>query len=151
MGVSDKQYIHISTSQQGDSFFGKNNNFGDSSGSVWEYDSLGDGQISVDVYTTKTHVVVIAPMAGADTTAINVTLHDDVLTIRGVRELPIDRGSIKDVAHTECFWGSFSRTIVLPHTVFSHKVQAEYVNGVLIIELTKAHIESKIPVHIVDE
>lgn len=118
---------------------------------MWESGHRVEGQLSVDVYTTLRSIIVIAPMAGADTTAISVTLHDDVLTIRGVREMPVAFDTVEQGTHTECFWGPFSRTVVLPHAVLSHKVQAEYTNGVLVVELTKAQIESKIPVHIVDE
>lgn len=118
---------------------------------MWESGHRVEGQLSVDVYMTPRSIVVVAPMAGADTTAISVTLHDDVLTIRGVREMPVAFDIVEQGTHTECFWGPFSRTVVLPHAVLSHKVQAEYTNGVLVVELTKAQIESKIPVHIVDE
>lgn len=146
-----KQFVHMVASAAADGSIVMQEVPHTQPGALWESGSTIEGQLSVDVYTTARSIIVIAPMAGADTTAISVTLHDDVLTIRGVREMPVAFDQVQQGIHQECFWGPFSRTVVLPHPVLSHKVQAEYTNGVLVVELTKAQIESRIPVHIIDE
>ncbi len=146
-----KQFVHMVASASADGSIVMQEVEHTQPKAMWESSNAVEGQLSVDVYATPRSIVVIAPMAGADTTAISVTLHDDVLTIRGVREMPVTCDTVEQGTHQECFWGPFSRTVVLPHAVLSHKVQAEYTNGVLVVELTKAQIESKIPVHIVDE
>jgi HSP20 family molecular chaperone IbpA len=147
-----KQFVHMVASASADGSIVMQEVEHAQPKAMWESPHGGvEGQLSVDVYVTPRSLVVIAPMAGADTTAISVTLHDDVLTIRGVREMPVAFESVEQGTHAECFWGPFSRTVVLPHAVLSHKVQAEYTNGVLVVELTKAQIESRIPVHIIDE
>ncbi len=150
MNEQRKQFVHMVASATGDGSIVMQEVPHTQPSALWESQSVTEGQLSVDVYTTPDSIVVIAPMAGADTTSISVTLHDDVLTIRGVRDIPV-AFDLEQGIHTECFWGPFSRTVVLPHAVLSHKVQAEYTNGILVVELTKAHIESKIPVHIIDE
>lgn len=151
MQKSQKQFIRMIASLQSDGSFRMQEGGGQKNDAPWEHTALIEGQLSVDVFVTDKKIIMVAPMAGADTAAITVTLHDDVLTIRGVRELPLSMHDVRHITHQECFWGPFSRTIVLPHPVLSHKVQAEYTNGTLVVELTKAHIESKIPVHISDE
>ena len=109
-----------------------------------------EGQLSVDVLETAGDVVVISTLAGADMNNIEVSLHNDLLTIRGHRPEPHVEGSVRYFAK-ECFWGKFSRTIVLPVDVKSDLAQAEYKNGVLTITIPKQSHNARIPVMIVDE
>ncbi|MBI4992697.1 MAG: Hsp20/alpha crystallin family protein [Candidatus Magasanikbacteria bacterium] len=110
-----------------------------------------DGQLSVDVAQTEKEIVIISTMAGAATDKIEVYLHNDLLTIRGQRVSPLAEAGEVDYFHQECFWGRFSRTIVLPIDIKPDSARAEYRNGVLIIHLLKQRIDTKIPVMIEDE
>lgn len=109
-----------------------------------------EGQLSVDVVETQTDVVVISTLAGADSDNIEISLHNDLLTIRGRRPEPYVGESIQ-VFHKECFWGNFSRTIVLPVDVKADLARAEYKSGVLTIVIPKQKHSAKIPVTIVEE
>ncbi len=114
---------------------------------VWA--SSEDGQLSVDVLETAEQIVVVAAMAGVRIEDLSLHLQEDVLTIRGVRELPVSGEAV--FFYQECFWGSFSRTVVLPVSVKEESVQAEYRNGILVIRFQKAKSDSLIPILIVDE
>ena len=67
-------------------------------------------QLALDVVDTPKEIVVISPMAGALAQKIEVVLHGDLLTIRGVRHNPLSNLTQTNFhyAHQECFWGTFS-------------------------------------------
>lgn len=109
-----------------------------------------EGQLSVDVAQTAEELVVLATMAGTAPDKIELHLNNDLLTIRGERTPPLDLDA--EYFYKECFWGKFSRTIVLPVEVYADLVQAQYKNGVLIIRLPKAAAgKSEIPIMVIDE
>jgi HSP20 family protein len=103
-----------------------------------------DGQLALDVYQTQDDIVILAPIAGVKLEDMNVSVTDDVLTIKGKRSLNID---IPDENYytQECFWGDFSRSIVLPASVNTNKISANFKDGVLKIEIPKIEkVRSKV-------
>lgn len=108
-----------------------------------------EGQLAVDVFETETDLYIIATMAGSKSEDIEVHLHNDLLTIRGRRNFPV--AGATTFHHEECYWGTFSRTIVLPTDINADAVHSEYKNGVLIIRLPKARAKSSIPILVVEE
>jgi HSP20 family protein len=80
---------------------------------------------------------------------IELHLHNDVLTIRGERQSPLR--DQENFFYRECYWGKFSRTIVLPCDVKSEMTRAEFKNGVLTIILPKTKADGSIPILIVEE
>ncbi|MBU1446049.1 Hsp20/alpha crystallin family protein [Patescibacteria group bacterium] len=103
-----------------------------------------DGQLALDVYQTQDDIVILAPIAGVNLEDMNVSVTEDVLTIKGKRNLNID---IPDENYftQECFWGDFSRSIVLPASVNTNKISANFKDGVLKIEIPKVEkVHSKI-------
>lgn len=117
----------------------------------WEQLSEPEGKLAVDIFETKKNIVVYSTMAGALPDKIEVYVHDDVLTIRGIRPSPIDQKGKMQYVHKECYWGSFSRTIVLPVDVKGEKAIAEYKNGLLKVEIPKRTDDRKVPIRIVEE
>ena len=103
----------------------------------------------MDVLETAEEVGVVAPMAGTKPENIELHLHNDFLTIRGRRELPVE--GIIDSFHEENYWGVFSRTIVLPVHTRSELTSSEYRNGVLTVRLPKAIRNNSIPIMVIDE
>jgi HSP20 family protein len=101
------------------------------------YSGEYEGQLSVDVYQTKESLVIKSTIAGVKPEDLEITLNNDVVTIRGKRyqEAVV---APEDYFYQECYWGGFSRSIVLPVEVRSEKVQAALKNGVLTITLPKA-------------
>ncbi len=110
-----------------------------------------EGQLAVDVGQTETEVVIVSTMAGAVTEKIEVYLHNDLFTIRGERACPRIGDGAVEYFHHECFWGKFSRTIVLPVDVKADLAKAEYKNGILTVRVPKQKMDTKIPVVIVDD
>ncbi|MDO8626287.1 MAG: Hsp20/alpha crystallin family protein [Candidatus Magasanikbacteria bacterium] len=108
-----------------------------------------EGELSVDVLDAGPELVIVATMAGTRPEDIELHLHNDFLTIRGRREPP--PVSAEEYYYQECFWGKFSRTIVLPVDVRSEMARSEYRNGVLIIHLPKAGSSSTIPIMVIEE
>jgi len=95
-----------------------------------------DGELSVDVYQTPSHIVVKAMIAGVRPEDLDVTITRDMVTIRGKREQHTE-GSAGDFFFQELYWGSFSRTIVLPQEVEVEEAEAVEKHGLLIIRLPK--------------
>lgn len=97
-----------------------------------------EGQLSVDVYQTPTEMIIIAPVAGTPPSDININITDDVITIKGFREIP-NKESIKtnDPYMKECFWGKFSRSVLLPGSVDASRAEARFKNNILTIRIPK--------------
>ena len=103
-----------------------------------------DGQLALDVYQTDTHIVILAPIAGVKVDDMSVEVSDDVLTIKGHRE---QKEEIEEENYftQECFWGDFSRSIVLPASVDTGKISADFKDGVLTITIPKVEkVKSKV-------
>jgi HSP20 family protein len=117
-------------------------------GPEWS-DAEAEGKLSVDVLETEKDLIVIATMAGTKPEDIFLHLHNDFLTIRGSRTPQINEPA--RFFYEECYWGKFSRTIVLPVEVKGEVAESEYRNGVLTIRLPKAAGRQNIPILVIEE
>lgn len=95
-----------------------------------------EGQLAVDILQTDDVMQVICPIAGVEKGDINVSIQDDVLTIRG------ERKAIKGINHKEAlvkelFWGVFSRSIVLPDHIDRKNISARVHEHMLIVSIPK--------------
>ena len=95
-----------------------------------------EGQLAVDVYQTKENVVIKAPIAGVTPDKIDIEVAEDVVTIRGerVEEKEVDR---EHYYVQECYWGSFSRSVILPTSTIAEKAAASLKDGVLTVTIPK--------------
>ena len=109
-----------------------------------------EGQLSVDVYQTKDKIIVKSTIAGVKPDDLEIYIHNDLLTIRGFREEDTEVKE-SDFYSREIYWGSFSRSIVLPQEVDQNNVEAELKNGVLTIRLPKKYKSTSIEVKQLDE
>ena len=94
------------------------------------------GQLSVDVYETPGKLIIVAPIAGIKLDDVNISLTEDVLTISGNRALE-EEIKEDDYLIQECFWGEFSRSIVLPDNINADKISASFKDGVLRITIPR--------------
>ena len=113
------------------------------------YESVAEGQLAIDVAQTAEEVIVVAAMAGTLPEDIELHLHNDLLTIRGKRISPAENAA--EYFHQGCYWGKFSRSVILPVDVKSELVQAQYRNGMLVIRLPKAKTNTAIPIMVIEE
>jgi HSP20 family molecular chaperone IbpA len=95
-----------------------------------------DGELSVDVYQTPSHIIVKAMIAGVKPEDLDVTITRDMVTIRGKREQHTE-GQTEEFFFQELYWGSFSRTIVLPQEIEVEEAEAVEKHGLLTIRLPK--------------
>jgi len=96
-----------------------------------------DGQLSVDVYQDARNIYIKSTIAGVEPEDIDVSFDNDMITIRGQRRKDKTIRE-EDYFYQECYWGGFSRSIILPVDVQEDKINATIRNGILTIELPKA-------------
>jgi HSP20 family protein len=91
----------------------------------------------IDISESDKDITVSAELPGMDEKNIEVSLSDDMLTIKGEKkEEKEDKG--KDYYRKERSYGSFSRTIPLRVEVQADKVDATFKKGVLTVTLPKS-------------
>ena len=103
---------------------------------------------SIDVSETDQEMRISADLPGVSEGDIDVSLVDDILTIRGEKKL--DKKDDKENYHVwDRSYGSFLRSLRLPYSVDTDKIRADFANGVLTVTLPKykgKEISRKIPV-----
>lgn len=105
-----------------------------------DWSSGYEGQLAIDVYQTPDEIVIKSTIAGVSPEDISVTIDNDMVTVRGERK---SQQEVKkdDYYYQECYWGSFSRSVILPVDVETDKIEAELKNGILTVTLPKAKKE----------
>lgn len=109
----------------------------------WDLDS--EGELAVDVLETPNDIIVRSAIAGVNPDDLSIYATLDTLTIRGKREACNDF-PFTETHVQECHWGSFSRTIILPHNIHIDDVVATLRGGILTIVLPKMDKPHEIPV-----
>jgi len=94
------------------------------------------GQLAVDVYQTDKDIVIRSVIAGIRSEDLDIQVTNDMVTIKGIRRLD-ETVSDESYFTRECYWGRFSRSIILPVDVRNDQVAATINNGVLTIRLPK--------------
>lgn len=95
-----------------------------------------EGQLSVDMYETDKEIIIEAMVAGVRPDDVHLNITRDQVTIRGKRE---SNTQIQDNSYfiKELYWGTFSRTVNLPHEIVIEEADAVEKHGLLIIRLPK--------------
>lgn len=101
-----------------------------------------DAQLTVDMYQTPDDIVVRTIVAGVNPQELDVTITREMVTISGRRE-EAHEVEEEDYFHKELYWGSFSRTILLPEEVDVEMAEAVEKHGVLTIRLPKVDKQRK--------
>jgi len=111
----------------------------------------GVAQLDVDVYQTDSEIVIYAPMAGAGTESIDVSIEgdNDIITISGSKARPENLAFESGRTHKgqffseEAAWGDFYRQIILPEEIDIGGAEAKMRNGVLVLTLPLLRSSSK--------
>jgi HSP20 family protein len=109
---------------------GKNN------AAEWSEEVPEEGELAVDVYQNFNDIIIKTMVAGVKPEDLDVSISRDMVTIKGKRENEkvVNEG---DYFHRELYWGTFSRTVVLPEEIDVDAAEAVEKHGLLILRLPK--------------
>ena len=95
-----------------------------------------DGELVVDVFETGEDFVVLAAIAGVQIKDLDISLEKDMMVIKGNRCDPHEHPD-KKYFYQECYWGPFSRQIILPDNIDIDKADAQIDKGILTVKIPK--------------
>lgn len=95
-----------------------------------------EGELTVDVFQTEDELIIQSTVAGVKPDDLDVQITREMVTIRGKRE------RAREVEHDnyfyqELYWGTFSRSILLPQEVDVDGAEASLKQGLLTVRLPK--------------
>lgn len=96
----------------------------------------GEGTLTVDVYQNEDYIIVQSTVAGVKDEDLEINITNESVTIRGARERK-EEVKEKDYFYQELFWGTFSRSIILPQEVDPENSTAALKNGILTVKMPK--------------
>lgn len=96
-----------------------------------------EGALNIDMYQTKDNVIIKSTIAGVRPDDIDITVANDMVTIKGSRSRE-EKITQDDYFYQECYWGSFSRSVIVPVDIDSEEIEADLKDGILTIIIPKA-------------
>jgi len=101
------------------------------------------GELAVDVYQTDNEIIIQSTIAGVKAEELDISIENDTITISGERKNVIeDKG--KNYFYQECFWGAFSRQIILPEEVDGERAEASMKDGVFTLRIPRIQQQKKV-------
>lgn len=100
-----------------------------------------EGQLAVDVYQTESDLVIQSAIAGVKPEDLDISLERDIIIIKGNRQKPFEENG--DYFSQECYWGPFSREVILPVEIDPNRAEATMKEGILTIRIPKMLREKK--------
>lgn len=101
-----------------------------------EVEAMTEWWPRIDLSETDAALVVKAEIPGVEAKDIQVSLQDQVLTVKGEKRQEKEEKD-EQYHRVERSYGSFARTVTLPATVDPEKVTADFKDGLLTITLPK--------------
>lgn len=101
-----------------------------------EWVDEAEGQLTLDVYQTPDEIIIQSIIAGVKSEDLDVSITQDMITIRGKRERSQEI-SQENYYYNELYWGTFSRSVLLPQEVDIDEAEATIKNGLLTVRLPK--------------
>lgn len=98
-----------------------------------------EGQLTVDIFEKADKIIIQSAVAGTDPNDIDITLTHDMITIKGARK-QVEEVRDDNYFYRELYWGSFSRSVILPEEIDETKAEASIKNGILTVKLPKKQI-----------
>ena len=112
--------------------------------------SSPEGELAVDVYQTDKEIVVCSAVAGVKAEELDISVNNDVLSIKGKREKP-DQEEGANHFIQECYWGRFSRRIIIPDEIDPSRIDASMKDGILTIRIPRIIREPNKPIKVKGE
>ena len=100
--------------------------------------TLPDWQPAVDISETQNDYVVRAELPGVKKEDVSVTIENGILTLRGDKKTQSEERENGKVHRVECSYGSFVRSFSLPREVEQDKIEAQYNDGILLLNIPKS-------------
>jgi len=111
-----------------------------------------EARLSIDLYETEQDIVIQSTIAGVKAKDLDISVEDEMLTIRGKRQKQEHEDpSERKYLYQECYWGAFTRKIILPEEVDASKIKAVIEEGVLTLRIPKIKKEEKKKVKILEK
>lgn len=95
-----------------------------------------DGQLTIDMHQTPREIIIQSIVAGVKPDDLDISITRDMVTIKGKRSRQQSVSS-DDFFYQELYWGTFSRSVILPQEIDVDAAEAVLKNGVLTIALPK--------------
>lgn len=95
-----------------------------------------EGELTVDIYDKGDSIVIQSTVAGVKPEDLDVSITNDSVTIRGSRER-MEEVREDSYYYKELFWGTFSRSVILPEEIEEDMAEAVLKHGLLSIKLPK--------------
>ena len=95
-----------------------------------------DGELTVDIYDSGDAIVIQSTVAGVKPEDLDVSSTSDTVTIKGSRRREGMAGE-DAYYYKELFWGTFSRSVILPEEIEDDAAEANLKNGMLTLRLPK--------------
>jgi HSP20 family protein len=102
----------------------------------WGEESPEEGELAIDVYQSLNDIIIKTMVAGVKPEDLDVSISRDMVTVKGRRENE-KMINESDYFHRELYWGTFSRTVVLPEEIDVDAAEAVEKHGLLILRLPK--------------
>ena len=95
-----------------------------------------EGQLTVDVYQNEDEIIIQSTVAGVTPEDLSIDITSESVSIKGKRKRN-EEIKEENFFYQECYWGRFSRSIILPQEIDPDKADAELKDGVLTLRLPK--------------
>ncbi len=102
----------------------------------WMEENNDEGELAIDVHQTHDSIILKAMIAGVKPDNLDIDITRDMVTIKGTRHNEKEV-SEENYFYKELYWGSFSRTILLPQEIEPEEATATEKHGLLVISLPK--------------
>lgn len=100
----------------------------------------GEGQLTIDVFQNENEIVIQSTIAGVAPEDLEININAESVSVSGHRHRE-EKINEKDYLYQECFWGRFSRSVILPQEIDPDRASAQFKNGILTIRLPKVNKE----------
>ncbi|MEK7121975.1 MAG: Hsp20/alpha crystallin family protein [Patescibacteria group bacterium] len=101
----------------------------------WPAES-NEAELAIDAFQTPSEITIQTMVAGVKPEDLDISITQDMITIKGTRQQEI-KVKENDYYYQELYWGSFSKSIMLPEEVDEEAAEATIKNGFLTVRLPK--------------
>jgi len=115
---------------------------------TWIEEDNEEGQLTVDVYQTNEDIIIQTMVAGVRPEDLDIAISRDMITIKGKRERHNHSTPDDNYFYRELYWGTFSRTILLPQEVEPESAEASEKHGLLTLRLPKIDKEKQLKIKV---